>query len=66
VTGAASDSVHASRQRGAGVARRQRCAVHFHRARIGQVVTEEDGHQRGLARAVFAQQGQHLAGLQVQ
>jgi hypothetical protein len=49
-----------------GLARRQRSAVHQDVARVGRVVAEQDGHQRALARAVLAQQGQHLAGLQVQ
>ena len=39
-------------------------AVHENLAAIGMVETVDDVHQRGLARAVFAQQGVNLALLQ--
>ena len=57
---------HPGGQRGAGVARRQWPAEHFDLPGIGQVVTEQHDHQPGFAGAVLAQQGQHLAGAQVQ
>jgi len=34
---------------------------HLDRTRIGHIVTEQDRDQRGFARAVFTEQGQHLA-----
>ena len=51
-------------QRRLGCARRQRLAEHLDLPAVGGVVAEQDGHQRGLARAVLAQQGQHLARMQ--
>ena len=49
------------RQRRARVTGGQGVAEHLNRPRIGHIVTEEDVHQRGLARAVFAQKRDHLA-----
>ena len=51
-------------QRGLGVARWQRRTEHLDAAFIGHVVPEQDGHQRGFAGAVLAQQRQHLAARQ--
>ena len=48
------------------VAGRQGAAEELDLPRIGDVVAEQDRHQRRLAGAVFAQQRQHLAGMQVE
>jgi len=57
---------YARRQRRARLAGRQQPAMHPNFARIGDVVAKEDGHQRGLARAVLAEQGQHFAARELQ
>jgi len=57
---------YARRQRRLGVARRQRLPKRFNPACIGPVMAKQDGHQRRFARAVLAQQGQHLAGPELQ
>ena len=50
----------ARRERGTGVACGQGFAKGFNLARIGAVVAKQNRYQRGFARAVFAQQRQHL------
>jgi hypothetical protein len=56
----------AGRQGGAGIATRQQSPVDGDRAGVGDIVAEQDRHQRALAGAVFAQQRQHLAASQVE
>ena len=51
----------ARRERGARVAGRERRPMTSTRARVGDVVAEEDVHQRRLAGAVLAEQRDHLA-----
>ena len=51
------------RQCGAWIAGRQCLAEHFNPTFIGLIVTEQDVHQRGLTRAVFAQKGDDFATL---
>lgn len=46
-------------------ARRQRRAIDFDTSFIGRVMAEEDVHQGGFARPVFAEQGQHLTALKI-
>ena len=63
------DHADAGSERGMGRARRQRDQPAFgagdlHRAGIGDVVAEEDVHQRRLAGAVLAEQGEDLAAAQ--
>ena len=53
-------------ERGAGIARRQSPAERLDRALVGDIVAEQDVHQRGLAGAVLAEQRDHLAALQVE
>ena len=48
-------------ERGARVARRQRLAEGLDRALVGDIVAEQDVHQRGLAGAVLAEQRDDLA-----
>ncbi|MNL33950.1 hypothetical protein D3C87_1558880 [compost metagenome] len=57
---------HAGRQRRARVARRQRRAIHLDGAGIGNVMAEQDIDQRALASAVLAEQGEHLAALEIE
>jgi hypothetical protein len=49
------------RQRRMRIARRQRSAKGLDVPFVGGVMAEQDVHQRGLARAVFTQQRNHLA-----
>ena len=56
----------ARRQSGLGVARWQRLLINRDMTRVGDVMAEQDGHQGGLAGAVFTQQRQHLAALERQ
>src|SRR6218665_2789533 len=56
----------ACRQRRARLARWQAPAKDLDMACVGPVMPEQNRHQRRFARAVFAQQRQHLAALQVQ
>ena len=53
-------------ERGTRVAGRQSLAEGFDGALVGDVVAEEDVHQRGLAGAVLAKQRDDLAALQVE
>ena len=56
----------ARRQRRPRLARRQRLAKDFDRAFVGRVMAEENIHEGGLARTVFAQQGDHLTAPQLE
>ena len=58
------DHADAGGQRRIRAAGRQRLAKDFDAPRIGHVMAEQDGDQGGLARAVLAQQGEHLARVQ--
>ena len=51
-------------QRGFRVAGCQRFAKNLDVARIRNIVPKQDRHQRGFARSVLAQEGQHLASTQ--
>ena len=53
-------------QRHRRVARRQRPAEGFDAAFVGNVVPEQDRHQRALARTVLAKQRQHLAAREIE
>ena len=48
-------------ERGTGIARWQRLAESLDRTLVGDIVAEEDVHQRGLAGAVLAKQRDDLA-----
>ena len=52
---------HARGQRGTRIARRQTLAENLNMAFVGGVMSKQDIHQRGLACAVFAQQGNDFA-----
>ncbi len=52
--------------RRAGVARPKRLAEGLDRPLVGDIMAEQDVHQRGLAGAVFAEQRDHLAALKVE
>ena len=60
------DHADAGVERGARVARRQRLAEGLDRARVGDIVAEEDVHQRRLAGAVLAEQRHDLAAREVE
>jgi hypothetical protein len=60
------DDADAGRPSLSRIGESQLLAVDGQRSRIGLVVTVEDLEQRGLARAVLAQEGEHLAGPDVE
>jgi hypothetical protein len=57
---------HAAFPQGARAELLDRFPRHLDRALVGAVEAGEDPHQRGLARAVLAEQGVHLARPQLQ
>ena len=60
------DHADAGLDRRARVAGRQNLAEGFDRSFVGDIVAEEDVHQRGLAGAVFTKQRDHLAAIEVE
>ena len=56
----------AARQGGLGRSGRQALAERLDAALVGHIMAEQDIHQRGLAGAVFAQQPQNFAALQIE